>query len=201
LTGVVFASPFLCASELHLRALQGQGMVVAPGASSSRRIVVAVENAQGKPLAGVTVRFRLPAEGPSGHFASGLTTETVLSGPDGRASVAGIVWNAQSGPLAMAVACSSGPASAELEIPIEIGQHSVKESNPSNPGRFPSVGSSSHKWLLLAGVIAGGAALGAVTVLAHASSTPPAPVVQTVTTTSVAPTVGQPSITIGAPKN
>ncbi|MGD0579516.1 MAG: hypothetical protein ABSC08_11370, partial [Bryobacteraceae bacterium] len=157
---LVIGSQFLCASDLHLRAVEGQAMVVAPGVSSSRRIVVAVENDQGKPLAGATVRFRLPAEGSTGRFASGMITETVLSGPDGRASVFGIVWNGQPGPLVVAVACSFGTETAEVEIPIEIGQRSQKELNTPNPGHFPSAGSN-RKWLVLAAVIVGGAAVGA----------------------------------------
>jgi hypothetical protein len=171
-------------------------MVVAPGASSSRRIVVAVESGQGQPVPGATVRFRLPAEGPSGRFPSGMTSESALSGPDGRASVYGIVWNGQPGQLVVAVVCTLGTDTAELEIPVEISQHSVKDPGASNPGRMPSTGSS-RKWLLIGAVIAGGAALGAVTAFSH-GSTPAAPVIQgSITVASVAPTVGVPSILVG----
>ncbi|MGO9241595.1 MAG: hypothetical protein ACLQBJ_12360 [Bryobacteraceae bacterium] len=194
--GVVFASPFLCAADLHLRAVEGQGMVVAPGAASSRRIVVAVEDIHGRPLAGATVRFRLPAEGPSGRFSSGMTSESVVSGPDGRASVYGIAWNGQPGQLVVAVGCTLGTDTAELEIPVEISQHSVKDRGASNPGRMPSTGSG-RKWLILGAVIAGGAALGAATAFSH-GSTPAAPVVLgSISVASVAPTVGQPSISVG----
>ena len=120
----LIGSQCLYASTLHLRAIEGQGMVVAPGAPSSRRIVVAVENDQGQPVPGAKVRFRLPAEGSTGRFASGLTTETVMTGPDGRAAVFGIAWNGQPGPLVVAVSCSLRTDTAELEIPVEIGQHS-----------------------------------------------------------------------------
>ncbi len=194
--GVIFAGPFLCAADLHLRAVQGQGMVVAPGAASSRRIVVAVEDAFGRPLAGATVRFRLPADGPSGHFPSGMTSESVLSGADGRASVYGIVWNGQPGQLVVAVVGTLGTDTAELEVPVEISQHAVKDPGASNPGRMPSTGSS-RKWLLLGAVVAGGAALGAATAFSH-GSTPAAPVVQgSIAVASVAPTVGVPLIKVG----
>lgn len=187
--GVIFASPFLCAADLHLRAVQGQGMVVAPGAASSRRIVVAVEDAFGKPLAGATVRFRLPAEGPSGRFSSGMTTESVLSGADGRASVYGIVWNGQPGQLVVAVVGTLGTDTAELEVPVEIGQNAVKDSGASNPGRMPSAGSG-RKWLLLGAVVAGGAALGGLEMLSHKSSTSAAPV----NTASYPPVLGPPAV-------
>jgi hypothetical protein len=194
----LIGSQFVFASALHLRAIEGQGMVVAPGASSSRRIVVAVENDQGQPLPGATVRFRLPAEGSTGRFSSGLTTETVLTGPEGRAAVFGIAWSIQPGTLVVAVSGSLGTATAELEIPVEIGQPSGKELDTSNPGHFPKVGSGSHKWLIIVAVIGAGAAGGAVAAFSHGSSTPAAPV-NTASYPPVLgpPAVGLPSITIG----
>ena len=67
----------LSAAGLRLRALEGNGMVVAPSSVSSRRIVVVAEDESGQAVPGATVRFRLPASGSSGHFASGMTSETV----------------------------------------------------------------------------------------------------------------------------
>jgi len=197
LPGVVLlaGATLLSAAELRLRAVEGQGMVVAPGAASSRRLVVAVDDAQGRPVSGATVRFRLPAEGSTGRFASGLTSESVVSGSDGRAAVLGIIWNAQPGPLTVTVYCTLGTEMAELEIPIEISARSSKEANAANPGRFPSTGSN-RKWLILAAVIGGGAAIGAGAMLGHSSTSSSS---GTITITSVPPTVGTPSITITAP--
>jgi len=190
-------SQLLLASGVHLRAVEGNGIVVAPGASSSRRIVVVVENDRGQPLPGAMVRFRLPAEGSSGRFASGLTSETAVSGPDGRAMVYGIAWNSQPGPLVVSVACTLGEDSALLEIPVEIGQRAEKAPGSANPGRFPSSGSS-KKWLTCAAVIGGGAALAAGMAFAHKPSTPAAPVTPgPIDITVAAPVVGLPSITIG----
>ena len=196
--GSVFliGSQFVCASALHLRAIEGQGMVVAPGASSSRRIVVAVENDQGQPLPDATVLFRLPAEGSTGRFASGLTTEMVLTGADGRAAVFGIAWNSQPGTLVVAVSGTLGTDTAELEIPVEIGQHSGKELDAANPGHFPKVSSGGHKWLIIAALIGAGAAGGAVAAFSHGSSTPAPVNTGTITLASVPPTVGVPLITI-----
>lgn len=172
-------------------------MVVAPGASSSRRIVVAVENDQGQPLPGAQVRFRLPAEGSTGRFASGLITETVFTSADGRAAVFGIAWNGQPGRLVVAVSCSLGTNTADLEIPVEIGQHSGKELDTSNPGHFPKVGSSSHRWLIIVAVVGAGAAAGAAAAFTHGSSTPAPVIPAPITIASVPPVVGVPSITIG----
>jgi hypothetical protein len=193
----LIGSQCLYASTLHLRAIEGQGMVVAPGAASSRRIVVAVENEQGQPLAGATVLFRLPAEGSTGRFGSGLTTETVRTGPDGRASVFGIVWNGQPGTLMVAVSGSLGTDTGELKIPVEIGQRSGKELDTANPGHFPKVSSGGHKWLIIAAVIGVGAAGGAVAAFSHGASTPAPVNTGTITLASVPPAVGVPLITIG----
>jgi hypothetical protein len=194
----LIGSQCLYASTLHLRAIEGQGMVVAPGAPSSRRIVVAVENDQGQPVPGAKVRFRLPAEGSTGRFASGLATETVLTGADGRAAVFGIAWNSQPGTLVVAVSGTLGTDTAELEIPVEIGQHSGKELDTSNPGHFPKVSSGNHRWLIIAALVGAGAAGGAVAAFSHGSSTPAAPVTPgPITLASVPPVVGVPLITIG----
>ena len=197
--GLVFvaAGQMLFAVGLHLRAVEGQGIVVAPGAISSRRIVVRVENDRGQSLPGAIVRFRLPAEGSSGRFASGLTSETAISGPDGQAMVYGIAWNSQPGPLMIAVSCTLGEDTAQTEIPVEISQRPEKEVRSTNPGHYPASGSG-KKWLTFAAVIGGGAALAAGMAFAHKSNTLPAPYTPApINITTAAPVVGIPSITVG----
>lgn len=198
--GLIFFSQSLAASGLRLRAVEGNGMVVSPDTPSSRKIVVIAEDDAGKALNGVTVRFRLPAGGPSGRFASGLTSESVVTSADGRATVFGIVWNGQPGRLLLGVSAVVPGDRAELEIPVEIGvQHSRKESELASPSRFPSRGVG-KKWLILAAAVGGAAVLGVVAAGSFGPSNPAAPVIQPpVTPVPVPPVVGTPVIGIGTP--
>src|SRR5664279_2446110 len=91
--GAIFLPQLMSAASLRLQAVEGNGMVVSPNVSSSRKVTVLVQDDAGHPLGGVTVRFRLPTEGPSGHFASGLSSETAVTPANGRATVMGILWN------------------------------------------------------------------------------------------------------------
>lgn len=198
--GVIFFSQVLVAAGLRLRAVEGNGMVVSPNAPSARKIAVIAEDDAGQSLSGVTVRFRLPAEGPSGHFASGLSSETLVTSADGRAAVIGIVWNNQPGRLLLGVSAGLQGETAELEIPVEIGgQQSRKDPVLASPGRLPSSGIG-KKWLILAATIGGAAAIGVAATALRGSSTPAKPVDQTsLPLTPVAPVVGIPVIGIGTP--
>jgi hypothetical protein len=84
----------------ELRVLEGAAMVVPRGGQFSRRIAVEVREAGGGPVRGATVPFRLPAEGPTGRFPSGLQWETLLTGEDGRAAVYALQWGNLPGELA-----------------------------------------------------------------------------------------------------
>jgi len=196
--GAIFFSQALAASGLRLRTVEGNGMVVSPNSASARKIVVVAENDAGQALSGVTVRFRLPADGHSGHFASGLSSETLVTSADGRAAVIGIVWNNQPGRLLLGVSAGLQGETAELEIPVEIGgQQARKEPALASPGRLPSSGVR-KKWLILAATVGGAVALGVAAAALRGSSTPAEPVVQpSLPLTPVAPVVGTPVIGIG----
>jgi hypothetical protein len=200
--GVICLSQSLFASGLRLRAVEGNGMVVSANAASARKIVVVAEDDAGQALKGVTVRFRLPSDGPSGRFASGLSSESIQTSTDGRATVIGVVWNNQAGRLLLGVSATLQGDIAELEIPVEIsGRRSEKEPALTNPGRPPSSGIR-RKWLILAATVAGAAALGIAASSLKSSSTPAAPAPQTpITPVSVPPVVSIPVIGIGVPVN
>ena len=198
--GLICSSHCLAAAGLRLRAVEGSGMVVSPGKASPRKIVVIAEDDAGKPLNGVTVRFRLPADGPSGHFPSGLSSESVVTAADGRATVLGIAWNSQPGRLLLDVSAVVPGDRAELEIPIEIGgRGSMKEPASSAIDHVPSRGGG-KKWLLLAAAVGGAAAIGVVAAGSVRPTNPAAPVIQPpITPVSTPPVVGTPVIGIGSP--
>jgi hypothetical protein len=197
--GALLVSQLLAASSLRLRAVEGNGMVVSPGAASPRKITVVAEDDTGQPKKGVTVRFRLPVEGPSGHFASGLSSESVVTPASGQATVLGVVWNNQPGRLLLAVSATFDGESAELEIPVEIGLHAGREPSLADSVRPPSSGVR-KKWLIVAATVGGAAALGVAAMAARGTSGPSAPVTQpTVPITPAPPVVGIPVISIGTP--
>lgn len=197
--GAILFTQLLSASSLRLKVLEGEGMVVAPNAPSSRKITVVAQDDSGQPLRGATVRFRLPNEGPSGHFASGLSSESTVTPANGQATVLGILWNDQPGRLLLAVSASLDGESAELEVPIEIGMRAGHEPAQANPVRPPSSGIR-KKWLILAATVGGAAALGVAASALHGPSNPAAPVTQpSLPVTPVAPVVGTPSIGISSP--
>jgi hypothetical protein len=176
-------------STLDLRVLEGNGLVVAANSSSSRRITVEVRDAQGRPAAGARVTFRLPAEAPTGRFASGLPLESFMTSSDGKATVYGIRWSATPGIAKVLVSASLQGERSELEIPVEV-------SASAQPERVARAGGSSNKkWLILAGV-AGGAAAALAAGRAGGSPapgyTPPAAIV-------VLPSISNPSISITRP--
>jgi hypothetical protein len=197
--GAIFLTQLLSAASLRLRSVEGDGMVVSPNVPSPRKITVVAEDDAGQPIEGVTVRFRLPADGPSGHFASGLSSESVVTPANGRATVMGILWNGQSGRLLLAVSAAFDGEAAELEIHVEIGTHAAHEPATANPVRPPSSGTW-KKGLLLAAAVGGVAALGVAASGHHGASSPAAPVVQTpLPIASIPPVLGTPAIGISTP--
>ena len=74
---------------VQLKVLEGEGTVYRTGSRAARGLTVLVTDESGKPVADAAVSFRLPDEGASGVFSSGLKTEVVTTGPDGRATVWG----------------------------------------------------------------------------------------------------------------
>ena len=197
--GAILFTHLASAASLRLQAVEGNGMVVSPNAVSSRKITVSAEDENGKPLGGVTVRFRLPVQGSSGHFCSGLAFETVVTPANGRATVLGVLWNNQPGRVLLAVSASIDGESAELEIPVEIGAHKEREPALTSPLRPPSSGSM-KKWLLLAATVAGATALGVAASALRGATNPAAPVAQTpLPIAAVPPALGTPVIGIATP--
>jgi hypothetical protein len=133
-----------------LRVLEGDRLVAAADSSSSRRLTVELRDAQGRPVPGATISFRLPSSGPAGVFASGLSVETFLTGADGRAWVQGIRWSGAPGPAKIRVTALWQESRTELEIPVEI-------SAALKPERLehPRGGPSRKTWLIAAGVAGG----------------------------------------------
>ncbi len=113
---IALLAPLLVAAQdaaiLQIRVLEGDGAIHALGSRSSRPLSVQVADETGRPVSGAAVSFRLPDEGPGGAFASGMRTEVVVTGADGRASVWGIQWNRAAGPFQVRITTVKGPSRA-----------------------------------------------------------------------------------------
>lgn len=182
-------------AELKITVQEGAGAVVPRSLLSSRRFTVLVTAAGGRPISQATVSFRLPDQGPTGSFSSGLRSEAVMTDEHGLAYVRGIVWGDVPGPLQIRVTASYQGQHCETVIPLEISP-TATTSAADRESRSVRRGSGSRKWLILAAV-AGGALAGAA-VAGGKSSSPGAAAAPVAVVTP--PTIGTPSITIGRPQ-
>lgn len=146
-------------------------------------------------MAGAAVTFRLPAEGPSGRFASGLTSESVSTGTDGRASVVGIHWGDLPGSFHIQVIASQGGRRASAAIPVEISAGPRANGSERRPEDLQARRGGLAKWLIIAGA-AGGAAVAGMALAGKSSGAAPAAVVQPPVVT---PSIRTPTISIGRP--
>ncbi len=153
---LALAWPALAAAQsvaLEIRTLQGEGAVQPAGRRVVAPLSVLVTDEIGRPVAGAAVTFRLPEEGPGGVFASGLKTEVMRTGPDGRATVHEIRWNRMAGPVRIRVTAVHGEARAGTIV----HQYLSSSAPPAGQGLTRSSG---RRWVKLAAMAAGAAALG-----------------------------------------
>src|SRR5690242_16133390 len=62
---------------VQLKVIEGDGAVYRTGSRATRGLTISVTDEAGKPVERASVSFRLPEEGASGLFSSGLRTEVV----------------------------------------------------------------------------------------------------------------------------
>ena len=99
---------------VQLKVVEGEGMVYHPGTRATRGLTVLVTDENGQPIRNAAVSFRLPDEGPSGVFSSGLRTEVVTTGSDGLASVWGMQWNKTAGAVQIRITAIKDQARAGI---------------------------------------------------------------------------------------
>jgi len=185
-------------NALQLLIVEGDGAVHAAGRRSRDPIVVQVNDETGRPVEGVAVSFRMPNEGPRGVFASGLATDVLVTGKDGRVTVAGILWEETTGPARIRITASRDRARAGTVTEQYIGSPQRAAGAVSLP-KGPAVSKPRGKWIAFAVIAAGAAAGGLVLGLSSGNS-------QASGTSGVASgqaassiQIGTPTITIGAP--
>jgi hypothetical protein len=142
---------------VQLQVLEGEGATYQPGTRATRGITVLVTDEGGKPVNMASVSFRLPDQGATGTFSSGLRTEVVTTGPDGRASVWGMKWGTTAGPVQVRISAVKDQARAGIISTQYISEHAALTAG--GQGEFKA-SHGGHKWIwfALAAAAGGGAA-------------------------------------------
>lgn len=168
---------------LQIRVVEGEGAVHEPGSRMARPLVIEVTEETGRPVAGAAVSFQLPPDGPGGVFASGLKTEAVITGGNGRAELRHLRLNHSPGPFQIRITAAKEQVRAGT-----VSQQYISEPG-ARSGRAPAARGKSHKkWIGIA-LLAGGAFGGALAGLSGRSQGAAAP----------APAPAPPALRIGAP--
>ena len=176
---------------VQLRVVEGEGITYRTGTRATRGLTVLVTDESGRPLDMASVSFRLPDQGATGTFSSGLRTEVVTTGPDGRASVWGMQWNKTSGTVEIHITAVKEQARAGI-VSTQYLNDSV---TPTAGGEGVFTAShGGHKWLwiaAIAGLAAGGGYAGYALTRSGPSNSPNPAVAGL--------SIGAPSITVGHP--
>lgn len=174
---------------LLIRVIEGEGELHPCGGRAVRGLAVQIIDETGKPVPNASVSFRLPEEGSTGTFASGLRSEVVATAADGRAAIWGMMWNRVPGRVEIRITASRGQARAG-----SIAAVYLSDKVPSKP--TSATARSRHGKLLIVLVAAGlGAAAGGA-VLLRGGQSAATPTAAAVTDTLQ---IGNPNITIGKP--
>ena len=189
---LILCSPLVAQSDpaiLQIRIIEGEGAVYPIGARATRGVTVQVTDETGKPVEHAAVSFRLPDDGPTGAFSSGMRTEIATTSADGRASVWGMQWNRITGPLQVRITAAKGQARAGTVCGLFLSDAAL--STEPRSAKAPGWRSNRKIWLGIA--IAAGAFAGVAVVTNR--GTPGATAAGTVS----APQIGTPTITIAKP--
>jgi hypothetical protein len=180
-------------ATLQIQVVEGEGAVHAPGSRIARPLTVEVTDERGGPVAGAAVSFHLPEQGPGGTLANGLRTDVAMTDGQGRVSLRGLQVNRLPGRFGIRIVASKEQARAGL-----ISAQYVAE---PGSGAAAAPGKGKAKWVAVAALVGGGAAVG---ILAGRSAGPAAtvpptapPVAASVTAPPV--TIGPPTTTVGRP--
>ncbi len=176
---------------VQLRVVEGEGVTYRTGSRATRGVSVLVTDEAGLPLDMASVSFRLPDQGASGTFSSGLRTEVVITGPDGRASVWGMQWNKTPGTIQIHITAVKEQARTGIVSTQYLSDALAPKAG--GEGVFTASHGGGHKWLWIAGIAGVAAGGAAFALLRSKAATPPS----SAATTGLS--IGAPSITVGQP--
>jgi len=175
---------------VQVRVVEGEGATYRTGSRATRGITVLVTDEAGQPVNMASVSFRLPDQGATGTFNSGLRTEVVTTGPDGRASVWGMQWNKTPGTVQVRITAVQDQARAGI-ISTQYLSESVA-AGAGGEGVFKA-SHGGHKWIWLATAAAAAGGAGFAFLRSQSSSS------ATANPAVAGLSIGAPTITIGHP--
>jgi hypothetical protein len=200
---LIFAAYSNASVIVQLKVVEGEGAEYHTGSRATRGLTVLVTDEAGKPVQDAAVSFRLPDSGATGVFNSGLRTEIVKTGPNGRAVVWGMRWSDTPGTVDVHITAIKDQARAGIVTSVRLTDAPAPPPAPAlaagstsgigGEGVFKRSHKGFSKWLWIAAA-AGGAAVAGMAFggskggAAPAASTMPATI-----------TIGAPSITVGHP--
>ncbi len=175
---------------LRIRIVEGDGAMYPIGSRATRGITVEVTDETGRPVDMAAVSFKLPDEGPTGTFSSGMRTEVIGTGSDGRATAWGMQWNGVTGRMEVRITAAKGQARAGAICGLSLTNKLVSNEprDTSGPSAF-----ARHRKIWIGVAIAAGAFAGAAAATSRGTPAAAAPA------TINAPQIGTPSIIIGKP--
>ena len=170
-------------TSLQIVIVEGEGAINNIKQRVNREPIVQVEDESHKPVAGASVTFFLPNQGPGGTFANGSNSLTTATNAQGQAVARDIRFNSQTGPMEIRVAASIAGQTASAII---TQTNVLGSSSSGGPGG--GMGRTT-KILIVAAIVGGGAALGFLATHRGGSTT-------ATPTTTITPG----TVTVGAPQ-
>lgn len=122
--------------RLQIKILSPVPMTEPAGALSANLVAVQVLDGWGMPVARAAVSFRLPEAGPGGVFLNGLGTEVVITDEQGKASVQGFDWRAETGTSFLHVIAAYGSIRTGAMVEVQLGRR-VSELPPAATAAAP----------------------------------------------------------------
>jgi hypothetical protein len=140
----------------RIEVVEGDGAINNIRLHHAKEPVVRVVDQDGHPIPNVAVTFVMPENGPSGTFADGHTSFTVMTDKDGQAVGHGLRPNGSAGQFQIRVTTS---------LQGQVATASISQTNAE-----PAQGGMSSKTLLILALVGGAAAAGAAIALKGKSS-------------------------------
>ena len=186
---LLWTLPLNASVIVQLKVVEGEGTVYRTGTRATRGLTVLVTDETGKPVENAAVSFRLPDEGATGAFSSGLRTEVATTGANGRATVWGMQWNKTPGPVEIRITTIKDEARAGIVSTQYLSDAIAPKAG--GEGTFSASHKGRTKWVLIAAA-AGGAVAGLAFGRSKGTTTTASPV-------GAVTSIGNPSINIGHP--
>ncbi|MEI9975372.1 MAG: hypothetical protein WDO73_26885 [Ignavibacteriota bacterium] len=185
---------------LHIRVVEGEGAVNAPGSHNSRPLAVEVTDETGKPVEGASVSFHLPEEGPGGAFGNGLRTDVTVTDARGRANLHTMQLNRTVGRFAIRIVASKEQARAGMVSFQYIAEpkNGASPAAASSGKKAPGFWHGPLKWVAI-GAIAAGAGTAGMLAAGRSGGAPAPASTGTGTTPSSGITIGSPTLSVGKP--